>query len=53
MLLDQLFDNIPETEMVIIRKNGVLKHISRPVPKTQTPDNVTEPTPLFPAYKDS
>ena len=52
MLLDQLFDSVPQVETVILRKNGVMRHISRPVKQTQTPDNVVEPSPLFPAYKD-
>lgn len=50
MLLDHLFPPADPTEMVIIRKDGKLQHIARPV--IQQTDNDQSDKPFFPISKD-
>jgi hypothetical protein len=50
MLLDHMFKTPGPQEIVIIRKDGKLKHVTRPLP--QTVDNDESDKPLFPISKD-
>lgn len=50
MLLDEVFEPLPGTELVIIRKNG---HLSmKSVPVKIEPSSTESPKPLFPIDKE-
>lgn len=50
MLLDQIFEKPSLSEIVIVRKNGVLKHEARSIPTSIEHDS--QPKPLFPINKE-
>lgn len=50
MLLDNIFKSSDPVEIVIIRKNGQLKHKTRPA--QQTTEHEPAPKPLFPINKE-
>jgi hypothetical protein len=51
MLLDQVFNSVPYTKTIFVRKNGKLSKVKKPLIFTREPESKIE-QPLFPISKD-